>query len=181
RSRRYSSRVLVRPEHELLQAPHLLGAVEVDELGGYRPFHATEPGPQVAGQQQDATDHIGRSGGLVGSAADLPERIAPQTVVLGAVAEEGSQARRRTRTDGPVVHTRPLDEGSGPPSLKPRRRHRGPVDAASGDRDVASDLGEAGAPEHLTCSRHVFDGGEAIVVVSAVLDEGSPGDTKTLV
>src|SRR5262245_42044780 len=97
-----------------------------------------------------------------------------QRVVLLPVSEDRLQvAHRRRGSHWAVMQTVFLDEGSGLPAHHACRRDGRPIDPATCNRNVSPNLLEALLPEKLTRTRYVFDVREPVVVMTAVLHEGS--------
>ena len=104
-----------------------------------------------------------------------------QVIVFQPVPVDSPELTRRPGPHLAVMKTRLLRKGSSLPALHPSRGHRRPINTTALDGDIPSDLFETLPPKELAGAGDMRDVREAIVIMTAALDEWRPRHAQSRV
>jgi hypothetical protein len=165
------------------EALHLFLPVKRHELGCDDAWHPLDGRPGVPPEEQEAGHEVGSLLQLSEGANENPEGVSSHVVGFASVVEVHHQRTVVSGAEFSVMKRVLFGIGASLPALHPGRGDGDPVDGATLDRDVASDLVEAGPAKQLAGPRDVIELGVLVGVgvsfeVAGILDKGSTGDAE---
>src|SRR6266481_6132612 len=141
--------------HNRFQFPHLLRAMEANQFGRDRPLYLPDRGGHEPKTQRQTPNDTRPLADTVRHATDLPERTAPEVIILLAIGVEHLEPAPFGRAKAAMMEKISLAERLSLPALHPSRRHRDPVDATRLVGNVSAHVLKARPPKQLAAAGHV--------------------------